>query len=113
LAPADEVKRHNKNDFTHHPTPHMTCPIRRRNMTTVSEMGLMITVGSAKAQGSIPKPIYGSELPRATGARDEVTQRMANILALLTSHQGDLASSRFISESRLGGFLYAPMFAGI
>jgi hypothetical protein len=43
----------------------------------VSETGPMIVVGSAKAQGSKVKPINGSELPRATRARGEVTQRVA------------------------------------
>jgi hypothetical protein len=58
----------------------MTCPMRHRNMTTISEMGPRIAVGSTKAQGLKVKPVYGSEPPRATRARDEETQRMANIL---------------------------------
>jgi hypothetical protein len=49
-------------------------------------MGPTITVRSAKAQGSKVKPVYGSEPPRATRVRDEVTQRMANILAHLVPH---------------------------
>jgi hypothetical protein len=36
----------------------------------------MIAMGSVKAQGSKAKPINGSELLRATRARDEVTQRV-------------------------------------
>jgi hypothetical protein len=40
-------------------------------------MGPMIAVGSVKVQGSKVKPINGSELPRATRARDKVTQRVA------------------------------------
>jgi hypothetical protein len=70
-------------------------------------MGPTIAMGSTKAQGSKVKPVYGSEPPRATSVRDEATQRMANI------HQGDPAPSIFISESRLGGFLHAPMWTGI
>jgi hypothetical protein len=31
-------KRHNKNDFMHHPTPRMTYPIHCGNITTVSKM---------------------------------------------------------------------------
>jgi hypothetical protein len=49
-------------------------------------MGPTITVRSAKAQGSKVKPVYGSEPPRAVRVRDEVTQRMANILAHLVPH---------------------------
>jgi hypothetical protein len=41
----------------------------------------MIAMGSAKAQGLMVKAVYGSEPPRATRVRDEMTQRMANILA--------------------------------
>jgi hypothetical protein len=65
-------------------------------------MGPTIVVGSAKAQGSKAKP-------KASGVRDNVTQRMDNILAHLVPYRGDPASSRFVSESRLGGFLHAPL----
>jgi hypothetical protein len=92
-------KRHSKNDCKHH----MTRPIHRRNTVTLSKMGPTIVVGSAKAQGSKAKSVYGLEPSRTTRARDEVTQRMANILAHPVPHQGDPASSCFISESRLGG----------
>jgi hypothetical protein len=80
---------------------------------TVSKMGPMIAVGSAKAQASKPKPINGSDPPRATRARDEATKRMVNILAQPVHHQGDMASSSFVLESRLGGFLHAPLWASI
>jgi hypothetical protein len=110
---ADVVKRYSKNDFTHHPTPHRTHPIRHRNLTTVSEMGPMIVVGSTKAQGLNAKSVYGLEPPRATRVRDQATQKMANILAHPSPHRGDPASSNFISESRLEGFLHAPMWASI
>jgi hypothetical protein len=56
------------------------------NTATVSEMGPMIAMGSTKAQGSKAKPVYGSEPPRATRARDEATQRMANILVHPVPH---------------------------
>jgi hypothetical protein len=113
LGSANAVKRHSKNDFMRHPTPHTTRPIHRGNTTIVSEMGPMIDVGSTKAQGSKAKPVYGSEPPRATRARDEATQRIANILAHSVPHRGDLAFSSFISESKPEGFLHTPMWAGI
>jgi hypothetical protein len=91
------VKRCSKNDFTRHPTPHTTLPIHRRNTTTISEIGPTITVGSAKAQGSKAKPVYGSGLSKATRARGEATQRMANILAHSVPQPGDPTSSSFIS----------------
>jgi hypothetical protein len=101
------VKRCSKNDFTHHPTPYMACHICHGNMTIVSKMGPTIVVGSAKAKGSKAKPVNRSEPPRATRARDEVTQRMANISAHPVAHHGVPASSSFVSESRPGGFLHA------
>jgi hypothetical protein len=66
----------------------MTRPIRHRNMATISEMGPTIAMGSTKAQGLKAKPINGLEPSRATKARDEVTQRMANILAHPVPHRG-------------------------
>jgi hypothetical protein len=109
----DAVKRCSKNDFICHSTPCMTRPIRRGNMATVSEMGLMIVVGSTKAQGSKAKLVYDSELPRATRVRDKAIQRIANILAHPMPHRGDPTSSTLAFESRLGGFLHAPMWVGI
>jgi hypothetical protein len=91
----------------------MMHPICIRNTSTISKMGPMIAMGSAKAQGSKVKPIYGSELPKATRARDEATQRMANILAHPVSHRGDPTSSSFVSKYRPGSFLHTPMWAGI
>jgi hypothetical protein len=73
-------------------------------------MAPMIAVGSAKAQGSKVKPINGSKPPRV---RDDATQKMGNILAHLVLHGGDPASSSFIFESRPGGFLHIPLWAGI
>jgi hypothetical protein len=96
-----------------HPTPRMTRPIRHGNTTTVPKMGPMIAVGSAKARGSKAKPVYQSDPPRVTRARDEAKQRMANILAHPVPHQGDPVSSSFVSKSRSGGFYPAPMWAGI
>jgi hypothetical protein len=81
LDSIDVIKRCSKNDFTRHLTPRMMHPIRHRNTTTVSVMDPMIAVESVKALGLKAKPIYGSELSRATRARDEATQRVANILA--------------------------------
>jgi hypothetical protein len=107
------VKRRSKNDFMCHPTPHMTHTIHHGNMTSVSKMSSTIVVGSAKAWGLKTKPINGSEPSRATTARYEVTQTMTNILAHPVPHRGDLASSGFVSVSRLGGFLHAPLWAGI
>jgi hypothetical protein len=83
---AARFRRRGKNDLTRHLTPHTIHPICRGNTATISEMGPTITVRSAKAQGSKVKPVYGSEPPRATRVRDEVTQRMANILAHLVPH---------------------------
>jgi hypothetical protein len=97
--------------FTHHLTPRMTFPIRRGNTAIVSETGPMIDVGSTKAQGSKAKPVNGSEPPKTTRARDEATQRMANILAHSVPHRGDLTSSSFVSEFRLRGFLHVPLWA--
>jgi hypothetical protein len=77
-------------------------------MATVSETGPIIAMGSAKAQVLKVKPVYELELARATRARDEATQRMPNILAHPVPHQGDPASSSFVSESRLGCFLHRP-----
>jgi hypothetical protein len=83
------------------------------NTKTVSQIGPMIVVGFAKAQSLKVKPVYGSEPPRATRARDEATQRMDNILTHPMPHQGDPASSSFLSESRLGDFRHALMWASI
>jgi hypothetical protein len=91
----------------------MAHPICHGNTTTVSEIGPMIVMGSAKAQGSKVKPIYRSEPPRATRGRDEAKQRMPNILMHLVPHRGEPASSSFVSESRLSGFLHTPMWASI
>jgi hypothetical protein len=71
------------------------------NMTTIFEMGPTIVVQSVKAHGSKAKPVYGSEPSRGTKVRDKATQRMTNIFAHPVPHQGDPASSSFISESRL------------
>jgi hypothetical protein len=68
LGSTGPVKRPSKNDFTCHPTPRTTRPIRHGNMATVSKMGPTIIVGSAKAQASKVKIVYGSEPPRATRA---------------------------------------------
>jgi hypothetical protein len=91
----------------------MMHPICYRNTATVSEMGPMIAVGSAKSLGLKVKPVYGSESPRATRVRDKMTQRMANILVHLVPHRQDPTSLSFISKSRLGGFLHASMWVGI
>jgi hypothetical protein len=91
----------------------MTHPRCRRNTATVSEMGPMIAMGSAKAQDSKVKLINGLEPPRETRARDEVTQRMANILMHPVPHRGDPMSLSFVSMSRLGGLLHTPLWAGI
>jgi hypothetical protein len=80
LGSADAVKRHSKNDFMRHLTPRMIRSIHHGNLAIIPEMGPMIVVGSGKAQSLKAKPIYGSEPPRATRARDEATQKMANIL---------------------------------
>jgi hypothetical protein len=80
---------------------------------TVSKMGPIIAVGSVKAQGSKANPISGLELPREIKVRDEETQRVANILAHLGTHRGDPVPSSFVSEPRPGGFLHAPLWAGI
>jgi IMP cyclohydrolase len=57
-------------------------PIHHGTTATVSEMGLMIAVGSVKAQDLKAKSVYRSKPPRATRARDKVTQRMANIFVI-------------------------------
>jgi hypothetical protein len=103
------VKRHSKNDFMYQQTPCMTCPMRHGNTIIISKMGPMIVMGSVKAQGLKAKPIDGSELPRATRARDKATQRVANILAHPVPHLGDPSSSSIVSESRSRGFLHAPL----
>jgi hypothetical protein len=106
LGSTNAVKRHSKNDFMRHSTPRTTHHIHHGNTTTVSEMGPMIAVGSTKAQGSKVKPVSGLEPPRATRARDEATERMANILVQPVPHRGDPTSSSFISDSTSGGFLH-------
>jgi hypothetical protein len=113
LGFTDAVKRSSENDFICHPTPHTTHPIRHGNTTTVSETGPIIAVGSVKAQGSKVKPVDGSEPPRATRAMDEVTQRMANIFGAPGAPSRGLGILQLVSESRLGGFLDAPLWAGI
>jgi hypothetical protein len=113
LGSANVVRRCHENDFTCHPTPCMMHHIRHGNMATISQMGLMIAVGTPKAQDSKAKPVYGSKPPRATRVKEEETQRMANILAHPVPHRGDPTSSSFVSDSILGGFLHAPMWAGI
>jgi hypothetical protein len=56
------------------------------------------------------KPLVGSAPSGANKARDKVTQRMASSWRYLGPHQGDLASSSFVSESRSGGFLHVPSY---
>jgi hypothetical protein len=112
LGSADVVKRRSKNYFMHHLTPPMMRPIRHTNTATVFKIGPTIVVGSAKAQGSKAKHVYGSQPPRETRVRDKATQRMTNILVHSVPHRGDPASSSSVFESRLGGFLNAPMWAG-
>jgi hypothetical protein len=51
-------------------------PIHHGNMGTVSKIGPMIAMGSAKAQGSMVKHIYVSKLPKATRVRAKMTQRL-------------------------------------
>jgi hypothetical protein len=65
-------------------TPRTMCPMHHENMATV--LRNMNAMGSAKAYGSMGKPIYGSEPPRATRARDKETQSMANFLVHPTRH---------------------------
>jgi hypothetical protein len=67
-------------------------------MATISEMGPTIIVGSAKAQGSKVKPIDGLELPRATRARDEATQRMTRRFPSLPSMGWHLAIWVFYAD---------------
>jgi hypothetical protein len=75
----DAVKRRSKNGFYTAGLFKQCSQFIAGIQPTISKMGPMIAVGSAKAQGLKEKPISGSEPTRATRARDEATQRVANI----------------------------------
>jgi hypothetical protein len=49
-------------------------------------------------------PPARSASPKANRARDKATPRVANSWCFSRPHRGDLTSSSFVSESRLGGF---------
>jgi hypothetical protein len=71
------------------------------------EMGPMILTGLPKLRVLNQNPPVGSATPRANKVRDKATQRVASSWRYLGPHRGDSASSTFISESWLGGFLHA------
>jgi hypothetical protein len=53
-------------------------PSTPRDMAIVSKMGHMITVGLPMLRVQRRNPLDGSELPKATRARDEATQGVAS-----------------------------------
>jgi hypothetical protein len=65
------------------------------------KMGHMIVVGLPKLRLLRKNPSVGSAPPRANRTRDKATQRVV-------SSRHTRASSGFVSESRLEGFLHAP-----
>jgi hypothetical protein len=86
-----------------------TMPSTSRDTTTMSKTGHMIVVGLPMLRVLRQHPLVGSELPRATSARDEATQRMYNNWRIRGPIEGNLTSSTFVSKSQLGGFLDAPL----
>jgi hypothetical protein len=69
----------------------------------------MIVVGSTKAQGSKVKPASRVRAAQSNQSEGQSDTNGGQQLAHPEPHRGDQTSSNFISESRSGGFLHAPL----
>jgi hypothetical protein len=72
------------------------------------QIGPMIVVDLLEFRVLRQNPSTMSEPPRANKVRDKATQMMASNWCYPRPHRGDPASSSFVSESRLKGFLHTP-----
>jgi hypothetical protein len=80
-----------------------------QDMATVCKVGPTIAMGLLELRVPRQNPPARSASHRANIARDKATEKMASCWHSPGPHRGDLASSRFISESRPGGFLHTPL----
>jgi hypothetical protein len=92
-----------------HPDSSDIMPSTTRDMTTVSKIGPMISMGLLELRVPRQNPRVGSALSRANRARDKETQRKASSWRYPGPHRGNPVSSSFVSESWLGGFLHSPL----
>jgi hypothetical protein len=72
------VKRHSKNDFAHHPTPHTMLPIHHGIWKSYLKWASRLPWGLPLLKDQRQNPLIGSEAPKATRARDEATQMIAS-----------------------------------
>jgi hypothetical protein len=100
--------RHSEPMFTRLSNSSCGMPTTSRDMINVSKMGHRTVEGPAKLRVRRQKPPIRLALPGTNRAMDKATQGMANNWHFLGPHRGDLTSSSFVSESRLGGFLPTP-----
>jgi hypothetical protein len=78
VGEAARLRRHGKNDFMHHLTPHTTHPLYPGIQQPYLEHASQLPWGLPKLRVRRKNPPIGSEPPKATRAWDEATQRMAN-----------------------------------
>jgi hypothetical protein len=78
-------------------------------MAIKSKMSPTIAVRSAKAQGLKAKPTNWVRAVLSNQSEGQSATKGGQELAHPEPHQGDPASSSFVSESRLRGFLHAPL----
>jgi hypothetical protein len=105
-------KRHSKPTFTRLPDSTHDVPTTTVwYMTIISKTGPKIVVGLLELRVLRQNPPVGSALPRPNRAKDKAIQRVTSSWCYLGPHRGDPASSSFVFESRLGGFLHAPLCA--
>jgi hypothetical protein len=98
--------------FTCHPNTSHDVPATSRDTTIVSKMGPMIVVGLQQLRVQRQNPPAGSTLPRANGARDEATQRVANSWHIPDPIEGPRhPQASHLSTSREVSFM--PLRAGL
>jgi hypothetical protein len=78
LGSVGVVKRHSKNEHMHHPTPHTTHTLHRGIRQLYPKWAPQLPWSLPKLRVQRQNPPVGSESPRATRARHEATQRVAN-----------------------------------
>jgi hypothetical protein len=70
-----------------------------RDMAIVSQIGPTIAEGPAKLMVLRQNSLVRSVPPKENRVRDKATQRVASSWHFLGPHQGDSASSSFVSKS--------------
>jgi hypothetical protein len=82
------VKRHNKNVLTRHPTPRMMCPLHHGIQQQYPKQVPQLLWSLAKLRVQMRNPPVGSEPPRATRARDEMTKSVASTWCIRSPIEG-------------------------